>query len=250
MTYEHETFPRAPIVEALLDIRVTPESRVDLAILDKFATAVAPQFPKKETRYSIEGAIKINFEPRAHSVQTLDKVAGYLCRSEDNTKIVQGRVDGFSFSQLTPYRDWPTLRDESSRLWSLYKEIVRPLRVTGLALRYINRIEIPLPFGDFRDYILTHPEIAPGVPQGIAEFFFRVLVPDSDTDCLARISSTIDKPTEDQKALPYIFDIDAFQIVDLAPDSSEIWQVFEALRNYKNKIFFCSITEKTRGLFR
>ena len=115
-------------------------------------------------------------------------------------------------------------------------------------MRYINRIELPLPIESFQQYILTGLQIADGIPQGIAEFFTRAVVPKPDEQFSAIISSTMEKPSE--KILPYIFDIDVFMPAKFDPDAEEIWSSFERMRNFKNDIFFCSMTEKAKSLFR
>ena len=46
-----------------------------------------------------------------------------------------------------------------------------------MALRYINRINIPLPFTDFKQYLRTTPEIARELPQGLSTFLMRLVIP-------------------------------------------------------------------------
>lgn len=57
------------------------------------------------------------------------------------------------------------------------------------------------------------------------------------------------KPTESQK-LPLIFDIDVIKKANFMKKESDIWMDFNLLRQFKNEIFFNSITEKTKELFK
>jgi uncharacterized protein (TIGR04255 family) len=132
--------------------------------------------------------------------------------------------------------------------WSQYRELAQPASVTRLALRYINRIRLPLPIKDFRDYILTVPEIAPGLPQRPAGFFARIVLPFQDHECLAIVTETIEPSERD--ALPWILDIDAYTERPFTAESNEIWLTFEKLRDAKNEVFFRSLTEKAKELFR
>jgi len=59
----------------------------------------------------------------------------------------------------------------------------------------------------------------------------------------------MEKPTKPQK-LSLIFDIDVFRQVEYNKNMNEIWNDFDKLRNFKNDIFFNSITDKTKELFR
>ena len=67
-------------------------------------------------------------------------------------------------------------------------EPARPNRLKRLALRYINRIEIPLPIRDFKDYLLTIPEIAPGLPQALSNFIMRLVIPNPEMEATAVIN--------------------------------------------------------------
>lgn len=247
--YKHETFPNAPITEALLDIRVNVAEDKNLSSLDPFSEAVAPLFPEKEIRKFFRGGIEIKEDEPPEFTDKSSEPIGYVYRNLQEAKALQARIDGFSFSKLKPYENWPSLRDEAKDYWSLYCDICQPISVNRLALRYINKIEIPLPIRDFRDFILTSPEISQGIPQGILDMFFRVVIPDEKSNLISIITSTIDAG-EDEKILPYIFDIDSSASCDFPIESNDIWNLFEELREFKNRIFFLSITEKARALFR
>ena len=162
------------------------------------------------------------------------KAVGFLCTSDPPDRVVQGRTDGFSFSKLRPYSNWPSFRDEARELWEIYRDSVEPDKIIRFALRYINRLEIPLPIKDFREYVLTSPEVAPDLPQAISEFFFRVAIPEPNIKAMAIISSTIEKPEAEGRVLPYIFDIDVYKTGEWKSDSVEIWENFEDLCSFNS----------------
>ena len=95
------------------------------------------------------------------------------------------------------------LRDDAKQLWLHYVDLARPVSVARIALRYINRIEIPLPFEDYKEYVLTIPEIAPGIPQGLAHFFMRLEIPYPE-QFMAIITQTIDQGNMPPNAIPLI----------------------------------------------
>lgn len=163
--------------------------------------------------------------------------------------MVQARLDGFTFSRLKPYDKWESLRDEARELWQHYIRIASPENVTRVALRYINRIEIPLPMRDFKDYILTTPEIAPDLPQGLESFFMRLVIPDSKTQAVAIVTETMEPVDESSKRLPLILDIDVFRMAAFNVQDNAMWETFEYLHDLKNDIFLKSITPKAKELF-
>lgn len=141
------------------------------------------------------------------------------------------------------------MQAEARRLWDLYRQTVAPTSIERIALRYINRIELPLPFSDFTEFILTAPEIAPGLPQELSHFLMQLHIPSPSRDAMVIITETIEKPEGDPSILPFILDIDAVSKRRLTADDESLWERFESLHDLKNEIFFHSITDKAKELF-
>jgi uncharacterized protein (TIGR04255 family) len=245
---EYTVFPNAPITEALLDIRVQLPPEINLDMLKTFHDSIKERFPQKDERISFQAGFQFSPEGPA-TLPPSSKPDGYLFRSNIDNKVVQARLDGFTFNKLKPYEKWESFRNEARELWNLYFKIANPIKVTRIALRYINRIEIPLPINNFKEYILTTPEIAPTLPQGLSQFFMNIVIPNHQIEATAIINQTMENPTPAQK-LPYIFDIDVWKTTYYEGDKKEMWDEFEKLRIFKNDIFFKSITDKTKELFK
>jgi uncharacterized protein (TIGR04255 family) len=246
---EYEVFPNAPITEALVDIRVSLSDKITLDDLALFQDPIRERFPEKKERRFIKGGLEISAEPKATLSTGPD---GYIFECSAEKKLVQARLDGFTFNKLKPYDNWKSFRSEAYQLWNLYFDIAKPIKITRIALRYINRIEVPLPVGrqlDFSEYLLISPEIAADLPQALAHFFMRVVMPNDNIDAIAVITETIQDPTPD-KRLPLIFDIDVFQETAYEGNDPDIWDQFDKLHDFKNDIFFKSTTEKAKELFR
>ena len=105
----------------------------------------------------------------------------------------------------------------------------------------------PLPLRDFKDYVLTTPEIAPGLSQGLSEFFMRLVLPWPTERCVSIVTQTMEPPHGDR--LPYIVDIDVFRESAAEPSDVSIWEAFEEIRELKNRIFFESLTKRALDLF-
>jgi uncharacterized protein (TIGR04255 family) len=246
---EFTVFQNAPIKEALLDIRVELPREVDLGKIQKFHDFIIERFPEKKERKFFKAEFKLPPEVALSPVPTSSRTIGYLFRSPGENKIVQARLDGFTFNKLNPYDRWELFRDEAHKLWNIYVQIAAPLRVTRIALRYINRIEIPLPMEDFKEYILTTPEVASNLPQALSHFFMRLVIPNPKIQATAVIIETTENPTKNQR-LPLILDIDVWRENAYEGRELEMWEDFEKLRSFKNEIFFDSITDKTKELFK
>lgn len=248
---EYTVFPNPPITEALLDIRVELSKDINLKTLEEFHdhNDIKERFPVKKKRNPFKIGVKVSPEGKISTLPAIGGPDGYLFQSPIANKTVQARIDGFTFNKLKPYKSWDAFRSEARKLWDIYFQITKPVRISRIALRYINRIEIPLPIKDFKEYVLTTPEIAPKLPQALNHFFMRLEIPNPDIHAIALITQTMENPTENQK-LPLILDIDVFSKINFISNDEEMWNEFEKLRKFKNEIFLNSITEKTKELFK
>lgn len=246
---DYPTLKNAPIVEALVDIQVVFSDPPPLTSLEAVQDGIQKRYPKREERLEyqfgvqpVAGGVPEMIPPTGGSV-------GFLFTSSDKKNVLQARRDGFTFSRLKPYGEGGEFRREARELWQHYISVMKPSRVTRIALRNINRIEIPLPFNDFKEYLRTVPEVAPGLPQGLARFFMQFVIPHPEMPMTAVVTSTMQPVIEARQMLPLIFDIDVFQQVDIAPDDESVWTELEQIRQYRNDIFFGSMTEKAMRLF-
>lgn len=246
---EHTVFPNAPITEALLDIRVELSNKVDIKKLESFHNNIKDRFPEKKLKGAFAVEVKLSPDGLPQSLPATGGPQGYLFRSPAENKIVQARLDGYTFNKLKPYENWEVFRSEAKSFWDMYVDLFAPQKITRIALRYINRIEVPLPMKDFKEYILTNPEIAPKLPQFIDHFFMQIILPNPEIQAKAIITQTME-PATNKNTLPLILDIDVFSEAVYADNKEEIWNDFEKLRVFKNEIFFNSLTDKAKELFK
>lgn len=243
-----ERFPRAPIVEALIDLQVTFPSPVDLGRLESFHDAIRDEYPVKQPKVKWHGEMR--FEQEAVQQAVPHAFQGFVFRSHDSRRLVQARQNGYTFNWLKPYETWEVFCDQARAHWGRYRDTFRPDTVTRLGLRYINRIELPIPFNDFREFVKTAPDIADGIPQGVSGLFLRLEIPDPKRGLMAIVTETLEPMVDDSNRIPLIFDIDVFQAGGFEPSSAAIWEMLDRMREYKNEIFFASMTDRAKEMFR
>ncbi len=246
---EYTVFPNAPITEALLDIRAELPKDIDIKKIESFHDHVKDHFPEKKQRISTAVGFRLSPEGTTITLPSSGGPDGYFFRSPSENKIVQARLDGFTFNKLKPYENWKKFCSEAHTLWNMYLKQFNPKKIARIALRYINRIEVPLPIKDFSEYILTNPEVAPKLSQSVSHFFMQIVLPNPGIQASAMITQTMEPPTENQM-LPLILDIDVYKEKIYVDNKEEIWDDFENLHIFKNEIFFHSITDKTKELFK
>jgi len=243
---EFETFPNPPIAEAMLDIRAIFPAGIDLATLLSFQDPIRDRFPIKQERISQTLQIQSGW-----NLTPVIGVQGYLFRSADNAKVIQARLDGFTFSKLKPYGTWKAFRQDARELWEKYIAVAKPVAVPQIGLRYVNRIEIPHPVKEIRDYLTIFPEIPSLLPQGVSNFFMRMTVANPSPDMAAILTFAMEPIAPESKVVVFILDIEVITVAtSFSPGSEELWVKMDLLRKLKNQVFFSSVTEKTRLSFR
>jgi uncharacterized protein (TIGR04255 family) len=173
---------------------------------------------------------------------------GFLFRSADGKQIQQARTNGFTMSRLAPYLHWDGFCTETRRLWDIYRSIAKPSKVTRVAVRYVNRIDIPLPLNDFGDYLRTVPTVSSDLPQGLSRYFMQLVMPLEEIKGNVIINETIIEPAKPE-VVSIVLDIDVSRSNDLPSTEEEIWALMEQLRTAKNNVFEACITDKARELF-
>lgn len=237
----------APISEAIIDIHVTLPPEVGPDELGSIHGNIIKDYPKKEERKRWEGEIRVNGETLSQT--TKDKgFYGFWYLAPDEKQIVQVRMDGFTFNRLKPYGDWEAMRAEANKLWRIYLKAVSPISITRVALRYINRLEFKLPISDFSDYLTAPPTVPEKLPQGVISFLTRVVIHEPEIGAAGVITQTLE-PVGDKETVPIILDIDVFK-EGSAIDPDDVWKMLDELREFKNRIFFESITERIVDLCR
>jgi uncharacterized protein (TIGR04255 family) len=245
-------YDHAPITEALIDIQfkgpaVSPDELVALQEQE------AAYFPEKKPTYV--ASLKLDQragEMPAFGEQTASQT-GWAFIADDKLRVWQISPGAFTFSRLAPYQSWEPFRDEARRLWDLTRTVLKPETFTRIALRYINRIELPLPFADFKEYLLTVPEVAPTLPQALSNFFMQLQIPQVDIQAMLILNQQL-LPHVLQAAqpmiVPVLLDIDLFKETDLPQNEEGVWNLLEQLHSKKNETFEGCITDKTRAIIK
>ncbi|AHI65521.1 TIGR04255 family protein [Burkholderia thailandensis] len=245
-------YPKAPITEALIDLQVAFTSPPEYSDFARYAKSLAPTFPSS----SPINVLQVKFEDGVVKAQdsssdsTMAKV-GVRLTSAANDRILQAQRRGFTYSHMPPYSRWSSFSAEAKVQWDQFVTAFRPSTVTRAAVRYINRIVIPSPSADIKEYFRLYPLVPEDMPQTITGSFMQLVMPQSDISSSA--SAVINFALEPQSApgtLSFLLDFDVFSACQLAPSGDEVWSTLAQLRSRKNELFEASITNAARELFK
>lgn len=242
-------YQRAPITEAIIDIRVELSSDLRFEDLQAIKKHVSSDYPKEETSNLAEGIIQFAPTLQASAQQ---KPWGLVFRNENNNQVLQVRLDGFTFSRLPPYEHFEQLKNEARRLWDIYRELVRPKAITRVAVRYINQLNIPGTSVEPEDYLNVFPHVSNKLPPELRDFgpysmSLRMYQHDLKGFLLLNEVMT---PPKLPNAISIVLDFDLYVDAPLVTNEQELWALFDKLRERKNLYFEECITDKTRELIR
>lgn len=240
-------YARPPIIEALVDIQVEPGGQAGVLELGHALHDEAERFPTRQELF--ESSVTINLLTGESNPPASREVTGYRFVSADGQQAVRFGRTGFTFSRLPPYGEWEDWRGEARRLWDRYRRLAGPSAVTRIAVRYINRVDIPQPWGDISEYFNVRPELPSGLPPVVDAFLMQLQVaqPDMPGTTMILNQGRVEAPRPD--LLSILLDVDVFRTVRLPAESAEFWEGLEQLHGRANTVFEACITNRTREIF-
>lgn len=184
-----------------------------------------------------------------------NKAVGKRLESADQPHVILCRLNGFTFSRLTPYAEWQDLRANAERQWRAFINVVQPKMVTRLAVRYINAMQLPLPMRDFQDFLTCPPRIPEPLPQEVSAFVQRMVIPDRESGAVAIVTQALEgfgaeRAADAGATVTVLLDLDVFTNARIEdPSTDEMWPILDSLRDLKNRMFFEHIQERTAEMF-
>lgn len=246
-----ESFPhlaRAPIVEAVIEIRARAESPWEEDVVVQQLKSRLPDYPTLASQKQFRQEIKI--EPDQPPESTTEHLGwkGVQLQSTDNVHIAQFKQDGFVFSRLPPYESWEQLYAEAMRLWQLHLELARPSEAQRIGLRFIDRIVLPPQEMLFENYIQSSPHPVQGLDLMLVGFFHQDTLTVPGHPYAVNVIRTI-QPEPSTQGMAIILDIDVFSTEVLDTKDEVLTQALLEMRWLKNKVFFGCVTPQALEMF-
>jgi uncharacterized protein (TIGR04255 family) len=168
-------------VEALCELRFVsePERKWDWAIPGLLYSRIAPRFPIRQQRHTISLPVD---GPVALTGQ--GGLAQFV--ATDGSTMVQVGPDLLAVNSLRPHLGWADLRDTLASVLQAYREIAVPTTISMAAVRYINRVDIPLRGLTLERYFTVLPGLPDKASSEITKFLIHTEVKYDDPSALFR----------------------------------------------------------------
>ena len=236
-------YARSPIVEAMIDIQVRLPNTVTLDTLRQVHTGEETKYPTQRNRVALQAHVIAGSQVGAAAEQTQ---LGYAFLSPDERRVFQARLNGFTLNWLKPYQRWEDLRDEARRLWNVYRLATRPEAITRIAVRYIDRFDLPMPIADFKDYLRTVPEVSSDLPeQALSGYVMRLEIPQPSLQAKLILTQAMVPPPH-AGVVSVLLDIDLFRESQDNIEEEGLWTLLEQLHARQYEVFESCITDRAR----
>jgi uncharacterized protein (TIGR04255 family) len=244
MMCESTHFSRAPIVEALIGIDFEQMRAEDvLPVLQELGETLKNEYPVREDIVLGQVEFALGQKPK----QT-DTPLGYFLKSKDGRQVVHAKRNGFAFSRLAPYEEWPRFFDEAKRTWGLYRKTIGPSKLAKWTVRYINKLSW-LESESIKEYLEVYPHIPEGLPQTFQGCFMRLEFPVNEP-CQGILTQQLVKlPPESEGTVSFMLD-NEFSFSAIGKTDSAIWEAISESRHVKNQFFNRAITLKTKEMIK
>jgi uncharacterized protein (TIGR04255 family) len=242
---ETKEYPRAPITEAVIDIRIATEIGVK-----EQETAVRRL--KKDYPHVVRlQAVNVKINTTGGNVGIEQQSQGFRLTNDEQTGVVIVMPTGVATARLAPYPGWPTLRQRAESVWRVWRKSTPSHPIARLGVRTINRIDVPLdnrPVISLQTYLNFHPQVPVLSQEAMVGYIMQVTVPTSVEHWTATITSALVTPPPLLNHTSLLLDIDIFRTQEIPGKDLGLWAVIDQARAIKNDIFERCITNETRSL--
>lgn len=245
MISPHPTYNRAPIIEAVIEIRFE-----EAVSPDKSAAAVKllkENYFFEEQEVQVQAAFDAASSTLNQHVQESPRLV-----TLDRADIVVLRPLGLLVSRLAPYPGWETFYTRIRRDYAALQKATGNRRWSRVGLRFINRFDVPQdqwigrPVSDFVGVYPTMPRLGEE-SMDTAGFTAQVEVAlDKDGTKVRITSAQVEPPVPNTGA--FILDIDVIRDVELPRREDHLWTMVERMREHKNHVFEKCLTPFSREL--
>ncbi|MGB9720335.1 MAG: TIGR04255 family protein [bacterium] len=236
-----------PIIEAVCEFRLPPETKWDLTIPGLLYEKLRNTFPCKEQRLFQEVELKKNSQGVEQLVHTRERA---IFLTEDRRSFIQVGLRLLAVNCLKSYPRWNIFKRHIERAFKALLETVEIRRIYRIGLRYINRIEItnPGPSFELADYFDFRPFLGEKLPKDISGFAIRCVLPfpKIEAECNLQLTTAVQEKPGNRA---FILDLDYYpsQLQTIASNDALAW--IEEAHEKIVEIFEGCITDKLRQQF-
>lgn len=240
---KNEVFAKSPIVLAIIQIRYEKLEDFNTSEIKKIGNEIKDIYP--DVKESVLQNFRIDQDSETKFSLDNKEINGVHFISKDgNNKLTVGN-DKFTLEMHGTYVGWDNINIAFKKYWNLFCHDLGSLTLTGVSMRYLNRIDLPIETTDISKYFTTYIYSNTG-NHTFSQF--QTKYTSFINDNIIQVGHSLDLPIENK--LPYFLDIDVIRLQKIENEIGIIWKIFEQLRAQKNAIFNDILTDEAKNLIR
>lgn len=225
---DHPQYPNNTIVEALCEFRITlsPEKPWKPGLPVGLISRLSNDFPQVEP--IAEFGFEVTIGPQGPAQKVVQAPPKFRFSNAENNRLIQIAPALCVFNVLRPYRGWSDMQSMIRSNWPKICEVIEPISVDRVGLRYINRI--PTPQGSvIKDWLQATRYIPNGLIDSFSPMSARIEAKPTK-DC--QISVTVAHIEPAPNELPGIlYDIDCIRLSRLSTQIYEIEPIMKDMHD-------------------
>jgi len=252
--HQRRRYKNPPIEEAICEFRFSPGQDWDLTIPGKLHTELSDEYAGKPRQQKL---VEVGLETQGGKPPNLrygEGLAKVQLVTEDNTRMIGIGPDVLSIHLLRPYQrtidsdyvGWDEFYPRIIKAIEAYWKVSKPIGVTRIGIRYINKIVIPQIMVRVEDYFKCALPNVSGLPDQLNGFMSRAEYAYEDNILLVLSQGSIEAPPNN---IGFLLDLDViWQDADPISQEDALTKVRE-LRERERVAFETVITDKSREFF-
>lgn len=226
----------APIAEAIAQVNFQSPGEVRMTDLKKWVGDIRG-FNEEHIQ---EMQIKAGHTPDVSQY-------GFKFFNPGTKEFLQATRNFFAYSRTSKYTEWLDFRNTASaRLISFLRDS-QAVNVSRVALRYINKFQIPYDHENLDRYLRIRPVMGNLAQKRPESLTLQYTLPISDIDGRAKVGMRLERAADEKWQV--LLDIDVFVSGNFSPTEEAIVAELDKLRDVKNDIFKESLTDETLKTF-
>lgn len=239
LNYDYPFLPNAPIIEGNIYVRF--ETPLDNEVLLKFKD--------KLTSYTIHSnLLNLSIKTDTENHESKIEKAGFRLQKADAKDILLLRYSDFLVSNKKPYSGWNNLYDDFTYTLDRLNSLTSNVVISKIGCRYINRFAMDVELS-LSKYLNFYPYFKDDFIENVNTYSLQLK--SSHKNLSSVINFNTNPISNEQKEFSILFDIEITQDGQInSGDSKTIKNSLYNIRNYKNYIFFNSLSDKILNKFK
>lgn len=207
---------------------------------------IQDDYPEMESVF--EMGLQLESRPAGTGTTFLPQSQKVRFKHRNRPLVLQFAENSLSVSTLFPYQGWKRMREDVLSTWRRVEEILHPVQVDRVGLRYINAFKKEDMNERLSDWLVATEYIPEGIVRSESGYFLRSQSRLDTENVLMITLGDVKSASSNDEYGSIIFDIDRIAEKVIAPGTGKLEEVLEQLHEDVREVFFSAKGEKLENL--